>query len=67
MEKEKFNFSNWVKVHVAEFKRIIWPARKDISKQTIMVILISLAFGAIIYGFDLLISYGFNALSLLLG
>ena len=67
MEKKKFDFSGWVKVHVAEFKRIIWPSREDIVKQTLSVIAISLIFGCIVIGFDYKVEFGYNALVSLLG
>lgn len=67
MEKEKFNFSSWLKVHIAEFKRIIWPSRADIIKETVSVIVVSLVFGAIIIGFDFIVSTAYNALLALFG
>lgn len=67
MEKEKFKFSDWVKVHVAEFKRIMWPSREDIVKQTLSVIAISLIFGCIVIAFDYIVEFAYNALVILLG
>ena len=67
MEKKKFDFSSWLKVHVAEFKRIIWPSKEEIIKETVSVIVISLIFGLIIIGFDYIVELGYNALISLLG
>ncbi len=67
MEKKKFDFSSWIKVHVAEFKRIIWPSREETLKETLSVIIISLIFGCIIIAFDFVIEFGYNALVALLG
>lgn len=67
MEKKKFDFSSWLKVHVAEFKRIIWPSKEEIIKETVSVIVISLLFGLIIIGFDYIVELGYNALISLLG
>lgn len=67
MENKKFDFSAWVKAHVAEFKRIIWPSKEEIVKETLSVIAISLIFGAIIIGFDYIVEFGYNALVNLLG
>jgi preprotein translocase subunit SecE len=36
----------------AEFKRIVWPSREDLMKQTLTVIVISLIFGAYIAVLD---------------
>ncbi len=66
MKKEKFDFSSWVKAHVAEFKRIIWPSKDELIKETVSVILISLVFGAIIFGFDQIVTVAYNALASLL-
>ncbi len=67
MENKKFDFSGWVKIHVAEFKRIIWPSKEEIIKETLSVIVISLIFGAIVIGFDYIVEFGYNALLSLLG
>ncbi|MDR1538968.1 MAG: preprotein translocase subunit SecE [Clostridiales bacterium] len=44
--------SRWFKLkyaeYSAEFKRIIWPSRDDLLKQTLTVIVISLIFSAYI-------------------
>ncbi len=66
MANKKFDFNSWLKVHIAEFKRIIWPSRDEIAKETVSVILISLVFGAIIFGFDQIVSLAYNALASLL-
>jgi preprotein translocase, secE subunit len=52
-EKSKFNLAEIFKVHMAEFKRIIWPSREEVIKQTITVIVISLIIGLIIWGLDI--------------
>lgn len=67
MEKKKFDFSNWVKVHVAEFKRIIWPSKEDIVKQTLSVIAISLIFGCVVIAYDYIVGFAYNALMSLFG
>ena len=35
-----------------ELRRIIWPDRKELQKKTITVILTSLLFAAVIFGYD---------------
>ena len=43
--------------HKSEFKKITWPNRKVLTKQTITVIVISLIVGVIIFGYDLGIDF----------
>ena len=67
MEKETLNLSSWLKLYTSEFKRINWPSRKDIIKETISVIVISLIFGAIVIGYDYIIRFVYNLLLNLIG
>jgi len=41
-----------------EFKRIVWPGREQLVKETVIVIVVSLLFGAYIMGLD----FGFGYL-----
>lgn len=43
--------------HKAEFKKITWPTKKVLTKQTITVIFISIIVGVIIYGYDFIIDF----------
>jgi len=36
----------------SEFKKIIWPKKDELAKQTVIVIVICGLFGAIIFGMD---------------
>ena len=36
----------------SEFKKIIWPKRDELVKQTVIVIILCLLVGAIIFGMD---------------
>lgn len=67
MEKKKFNFSDWLKLYVSEFKRIMWPSKNDIIKETLSVIVVSLIFGAIVIGFDYIVEFAYSALLNLIG
>ena len=49
----------------SEFKKIAWPGRKDMLKQSVAVVCISVAVGAIIAVLDLFIEYGVNFLTTL--
>lgn len=46
----------------AEFKKIIWPSRNSLFKQTTAVIISSLILGVIIAVVDLLIKFGLDKL-----
>ena len=39
----------------AEYKKIIWPDQKAVTKQTIAVVSVSVALGVIIAGLDIII------------
>lgn len=60
-KKDKKN-GNFFAEHKAELKRVTWPNRKELTKETITVIVISLIVGAIIFGFDQLLAWGYDAL-----
>lgn len=42
----------------SEFKKIIWPDKKSVARQTVAVIAISVFLGALISVLDILIQYG---------
>ena len=48
--------------HKAEFKKIKWPSRQELFKETVVVIVISLAVGVMIYAMDKVLQYGFALL-----
>ncbi len=58
-EKSKGSFLKDVK---AEFKKVIWPSRKDAKSKTVTVIVTSLIFGLIIFGMDTVIAFIYNAI-----
>lgn len=65
--KNKFNFGDFVKAHIAEFKRIIWPTKETVIKETIVVIVLSLIVGIFIIALDLAFTEGYNALLTMVG
>lgn len=48
----------------SEFKKVIWPNRKETINYTSVVILISVLVGAIIYGLDLIFTSLINLIIL---
>lgn len=57
---EKTNKKSWFKGLKAEYKKIIWPDKKTLAKQTVAVTVCSIALGAIIAIVDVLIQYGID-------
>ncbi len=46
----------------AEFKKIIWPTREDVTKETTAVVVVSVILGAIIALLDFLVQHGIDSL-----
>ena len=59
---EKPKKKSWFKGLKAEFKKIIWPDKKTLAKQTVAVIVCSVLLGAIIAIIDALLQYGIDFL-----
>ena len=59
---EKAPKKSWFKGLKAEFKKIIWPDKKTLVKQTVAVITCSVLLGAIIAIIDALIQNGIDLL-----
>jgi preprotein translocase subunit SecE len=55
---EKQKKKNWFKGLKAEFKKIIWPDKKTLLKQTVAVITCSVLLGIIIWAIDSAIQFG---------
>ena len=53
---------SWFKGVKAEFKKIIWPDKKTLAKETVAVVSVSVVVGAIIAVIDFLIQYGVDVL-----
>ena len=49
---------SFFKVLKAEFKKIVWPDRQTVTKQTVAVLAVSIALGLIIAILDLIITFG---------
>lgn len=56
---KKVSFFKRVKT---EFKKIVWPSREDVTKQTVVVVIATIAVGLIISIVDLFINYGIDFL-----
>lgn len=51
---------SWFKGLKAEFKKIIWPDKKSVAKQTTAVVIISVILGALIKLIDMIIQLGLD-------
>ena len=51
---------SFIKTLKAEFKKIIWPDKETLTKQTIAVLVSSVVLGAMIAVLDLIIKFGLN-------
>lgn len=59
---QKAQKTSWFKGMKAEFKKIIWPDQKSLTKQTIAVVSVSVALALIIKILDMLMTYGIDIL-----
>ena len=57
---EKAPKKSWFKGLKAEFKKIIWPDKASVARQTTAVVIISIFLGAIIKVLDMLIQMGLD-------
>ena len=60
--KEKTQKKSWFKGLQAEFKKIIWPDKKTLAKQTTAVVAVSVVLGAVIAVIDAILRYGIELL-----
>ena len=60
--KEGANKRSWFDGLKAEFRKIIWPSREDVQKETTAVVVVSVILGVIIAMLDFLIQHGVDFL-----
>jgi preprotein translocase subunit SecE len=61
-DAQKSNFFKSVKT---EFKKVVWPDKEDLLKQSVAVLCVSVVLGLIITFMDTLIQYGINFITAL--
>ncbi len=61
-KKDGKSLKRFYNKYAGEFKKIIWPSRSELIKQTITVICLSLIIGVIIWGYDTVFTYLYEAL-----
>ena len=62
MSKEKAQKKNWFKGLSSEFKKIIWPDKVTLAKQTAAAVSVSVVLGIIIAIIDFLAQHGVDFL-----
>lgn len=61
-EAKKPVVKSWFKGLKAEFKKIIWPDKKSLGKQTVAVIVITAVLSVIIALLDAVVKFGINVI-----
>lgn len=54
--------TSWFKGMKAEFKKIVWPDQKSLTKQTIAVVSVSVVLALIIKILDMVMTFGIDRL-----
>ena len=60
--KEQAQKKSWFKGLKAEFKKIIWPDKKTLAKETTAVVAVSVLLAALISVIDVIVKYGVDFL-----
>ena len=60
--KAKKQKKNWFKGLQAEFKKVVWPDKKTLARQTTAVVAVSVVLGAVIAVIDVILRYGIDFL-----
>ncbi len=61
-ENTKTQKKSWFKGLQAEFKKVIWPDKKTLARQTTAVVAVSVVLGALIAVVDVILRYGIDFL-----
>ena len=61
-ENTKTQKKSWFEGLKAEFKKIVWPDKNTLAKQTTAVVAVSVVLGALISVVDALLRYGIDFL-----
>jgi len=59
---EKTSKKSWFKGLKAEFKKIVWPDKETLAKQSVAVIGVTVILGVVIYLLDYVIQLGITRL-----
>lgn len=59
---EKAPKRSWFKGLKSEFKKIVWPNKETLTKQSIAVVIVTVILGVIIFALDTLIELGIGVI-----
>ena len=59
-KEKKSGVSGFFKTVSAEFKKIVWPSKDSLLRQSFAVTIISVVLGLLVAGFDYLVQFGIN-------
>ena len=62
VSNEKAPKKDFIKGLKSEFRKIIWPNKEDLTKNTIAAVSVTVALGVLIAVLDLIIKFGLNLL-----
>ena len=62
ISNEKAPKKSWFKGLKAEFKKIVWPDKKSLARESVAVVASAVALGIIIKIIDVVINYGLEFL-----
>lgn len=62
VSNEKAPKKDFIKGLKSEFRKIIWPNKEDLTKNTIAVVSVTVVLGVLIAVLDLIIKFGLNLL-----
>ncbi|NLK26745.1 MAG: preprotein translocase subunit SecE [Clostridiales bacterium] len=57
---EKSSKKSWFKGLKSEFKKIVWPTKDTLTKQSVAVVVVTLILGVIIFALDTIIEHGIS-------
>ena len=60
VSNEKAPTQDFIKGLKSEFKKIIWPDKETLTKESVAVVLTSIVLGVVIALLDLIIKFGLN-------
>lgn len=61
-KSEKKGIKQWYRGLSAEFRKISWPDRDTLKRETVTVTVVSIILGIIIATLDMILQYGINFL-----
>lgn len=59
---KKTGLKNWYQGLQSEFKKISWPDRDTLTRETVTVTIVAVVLGVIIATLDMILQYGINFL-----